>query len=441
MPNRLGKGVSSLLILATICGVLAFVSAWADRQLLQTDYWTDTSSELLEQKPVRDALSTYLVDQLFTNLDVESQVREGIPEEFKGLSGPAVAGLRELADRTADKALASPRVQSLWRDANEAAHAKLIKILDGGDKTISTAGGVVTINVRLLLLDLAKRVGVGEKLIQKLPPNVGSIVVMDSGELRAAQNTVKTVRVFRVLFLLLTLAFIIAAIWLAAGRRRRAVAFTGGAFVGVGAGALLLVALAKGPLVNTFATTAATRPTVTAIFDTTTGVLRAQATSVIVSGLLILLGAWLAGQARAAVAFRRAVAPYLRDYLAASAAFVGVLFLLLVWWSPTMAFKTTTGLAINLLLAVSGFITLTVATRRQFPDAPVADFGAALERAKQTFNPARLSGVRDRVGAIGSRGRSATAELERLASLHDRGVLTDAEFDTQKQRLLGNEGG
>ncbi len=439
MPNRLGKGVSFLLILATFCGVLAFVSAWANRQLLQTDYWTETSSELLEQKPVRDALSAYLVDQLFTNLDVESQVREGIPDEFKGLSGPAVAGLRELADRTADKALAGPRVQGLWRDANQAAHAKLMKILDGGDETISTAGGVVTINVRSLLVDLAKRVGVGQKLIEKLPPNVGSIVVMDSGELRTAQNTVKTMRVFRVLFFVLTLVFFAAAIWLAVGRRRRAVAYTGGAFVGVGAGALLLVALSKGPLVDAFAATSATRPAVAAIFDTTTGVLRAQAASVIVSGVFILLGAWLAGQARAAVSFRRAVAPYLRDYLAASAAFAGLLFLLLVWWSPTLGFKTTAGLAINLLLAVSGFITLTVATRRQFPDAPVADFDAMLDRAKQTFNPARLSGLRNSVGAIGTRGRSATAELERLAALHDRGVLTDAEFDAQKRRLLGGE--
>lgn len=437
MPNRLGKGVSTLLLVATLCGVLAFVSAWANRQLLQTDSWTDTSSELLEQKPVRDALSAYLVDQLFTNLDVESQVREGLPSDFKGLSGPAVAGLRELADRTADKALASPRVQGLWRDANQAAHAKLMKVLDGGDQTISTVGGKVTINVRQLLLDLANRVGVGQKLTAKLPPNVGAIVVMDSGELRTAQNTVKTVRVFRTLFLVLTLAFFAAAIWLASGRRRRAVAYTGGAFVGVGVGALLLAALAKGPLVDTFASTSAARPAVAAVFDTATGVLRAQATSVIVSGLLILLGAWLSGQARVAVGFRRAVAPYLRDYLAVSAAFAGFMFLLLVWWSPTLGFKTTTGLAINMLLAVSGFITLTVATRRQFPDAAAADFSAMFARVKRTVNPARLSGMRDRIGAIGSRGSSSTAELERLAALHDRGALTDAEFEAQKQRLLG----
>jgi hypothetical protein len=32
---------------------------------------------------------------------------------------------------------------------------------------------------------------------------------------------------------------------------------------------------------------------------------------------------------------------------------------------------------------------------------------------------------------------ASTAQLNEIASLHDRGVLTDAEFEQQKRALLG----
>jgi hypothetical protein len=35
---------------------------------------------------------------------------------------------------------------------------------------------------------------------------------------------------------------------------------------------------------------------------------------------------------------------------------------------------------------------------------------------------------------------ASTAQLSEIASLHDRGVLTDAEFEQQKRALLGQSG-
>jgi putative oligomerization/nucleic acid binding protein len=40
-------------------------------------------------------------------------------------------------------------------------------------------------------------------------------------------------------------------------------------------------------------------------------------------------------------------------------------------------------------------------------------------------------------GGSGGRTHSTTSELERLADLHARGVLTEEEFQAQKRRLLG----
>ncbi|MBK5229553.1 MAG: hypothetical protein JJE27_00100 [Thermoleophilia bacterium] len=373
MTSNLGKGVAALIVLAALCGTLAFASLWADRQLLQTDRWTETSTELLERPAVRDALSAYLVDQLFTNVDVSGQLRQSLPTQLKGLSAPAASGLRELAGRTADKALENPRVQQLWESANRVAHARLMTILDGGEGAISTAGGVVKLDTKQMLQDLAAQTGIGQKLVTKLPPGAGEIVVMRSDQLRTAQNAARAVHAFAVVFTILTVLFAVTAIWLARGRRRWALAWTGGAFVAVGVLVLLLVGILKTPLVDSLAATASVRPAVSDVFDVSTSLLREQAASIIVAGLLIMAAAWLGGPSRVAVGFRRAAAPFLRDYLAASAIVVALAFLLVVWWSPTLGFRTLTGLTINLLLVVAGFIALARITRREFPGAAVAD--------------------------------------------------------------------
>jgi hypothetical protein len=40
-------------------------------------------------------------------------------------------------------------------------------------------------------------------------------------------------------------------------------------------------------------------------------------------------------------------------------------------------------------------------------------------------------------GTAGRSSRSAASELERLADLRARGVLTEEEFQAQKRRILG----
>jgi hypothetical protein len=46
--------------------------------------------------------------------------------------------------------------------------------------------------------------------------------------------------------------------------------------------------------------------------------------------------------------------------------------------------------------------------------------------------------VSDDGGRSGGGGDDSIAKLERLANLHDRGVLTDDELATEKRKLLGD---
>ena len=97
-------------MLASILAFAAILAIWANRQLLNTDNWTDTSTELLEHRVIRDQIAVYLVDQLYANVDVSAELRDALPERLQPLAGPAAGGLRELAERASKEALSRPRV-------------------------------------------------------------------------------------------------------------------------------------------------------------------------------------------------------------------------------------------------------------------------------------------------------------------------------------------
>ena len=49
--------VAGILVLATLLGFLSILARWADQQALDTNQWVDTSTELLDNKEVRDTLA------------------------------------------------------------------------------------------------------------------------------------------------------------------------------------------------------------------------------------------------------------------------------------------------------------------------------------------------------------------------------------------------
>src|SRR4051794_14925332 len=192
--------VGSLMALAFVTGLVAMFSVWANRQALNTDNWTGTSSKLLADPKIQAAVGAYLVDQLFGSVDVAAQVRQVLPPRASALAGPAAAGLRDLADRAAPRLLDSPRAQVFWDNANRAAHKQLLAILNGGGKNVSTQNGEVVLNLHGLVNQLATGAGLPQsslnaarsklqggagaqaqqKLGVTLPPTTGKLVILRS---------------------------------------------------------------------------------------------------------------------------------------------------------------------------------------------------------------------------------------------------------------------
>ena len=132
-PSRAHRiWVRVILVLATLLAILAIFAIWANRQLMNPTNWAKTSTALLQKSTIRSAVSGYLVDQLYANVDVEGELKSGLPKQLAPLAGPISGGLHNLAEQAAERALEIPRVQDAWRNANHAADQALVTIVNGG---------------------------------------------------------------------------------------------------------------------------------------------------------------------------------------------------------------------------------------------------------------------------------------------------------------------
>jgi hypothetical protein len=357
------------LILGTIIAVVAVFSIWANRQALNTDNWVRTSDRILADKKVEERLSAYLAEQLYANVDVKAEIETQLPTQLKALAGPAAGGLEQLAPKAAERLLASPHVQTIWSDANRAAHETLLKLLNGGSGAISTEGGTVSLDLTQVLEEMAGRLGVGEGLAEKLPADAGTLTILRSDQISTAQDIAKLIRTLPVVLTLLVLVLYGLAIWLAGPRRREALRAAGIGFVVAGAVALLLRSVAGHALVNSLVKVEANKPAVEAVWSIATSLLVTVAWSAFAFGVLVFLGAWLAGPTKLATRARREAAPYLRDQAAAAAIAAFLVWLALIALVPIAAFGKPLGILLFAILFAVGTWILWKQTEREFPSS------------------------------------------------------------------------
>jgi uncharacterized membrane protein len=360
--------VPGLLIFATLLGFLSIMARWADQQALDTNEWTDTSTKLLENEEIRDAVALYLVDQLYANVNVAEELRQILPPELKALAGPASGGLREASDRIARQALESPKVQTLWEQANRQAHRKFIAVVEGGGDNVTTSGGDVTINLDTLLAQVAQRVGLAG-LAEKIPPDAGQLTVLKSDQLSAVQTGADLLNKGALAITILTLLLFALAVFLARDRRRETLRGVSIAFIVAGLLALVVRSIAGNAVVDELATTASVEPVAQNIWDIGTGLLRETALNAIINGLLIMVVVLLAGPSKWARRLRQEAAPYMRERPGMMWAAATGVFLLLVWWGPTPAFRSPGWLIVTAALFALGTEALRRQTDREFPDA------------------------------------------------------------------------
>jgi hypothetical protein len=356
--------VLTLVVLGSIAGVLAILSIWVARQVLETDTWADTSSQLLQQDDVREPVAGFLADALFQNVDVEAELKSSLPPRAQGLAGPAAGALRQLTEQVADRALQRPRIQQLWEDANREAHQAFVNIVENKSEAVSHQGDVVTLDLGTLLEQLGSQVGID--ISKKLPPDAGQIEVLSKGNLTTVEDVFNALRIVAIGLTALALLLYGIAIYLARGWRREALRAVGFGFIVSGLVVVILRSVAKGPLVDSLASTASAQDAVRSTLDIYTSLLVASAWSVVGYGIVILIGAWAAGPGPLARSARRDLAAVLHDRLVAYS-LLAFLLLLVFWWNPTPGTARLLSSLILVALAVAGMEALRHQAVKDFP--------------------------------------------------------------------------
>jgi putative oligomerization/nucleic acid binding protein len=429
-------GVWVVLVVAGFFLLLSTFAVWVDRVALNTNVFVDTSTELIEDKAIRKAVATRAVDELFDSVDVQAEMKQQLPKDFKSLSGPATAGLREASYRVVDRALEQPALQRLWALSLEQSHRTLVQVLEGQGSRASTDEGTVTLDLEQIVLEAAGRVGIRDQVEDNLPADVGRIEILRSDELDTAQNAFQLLRTLAWVLPILTLVAFALALLLARDRRR-AVRGIGITTAVVGVLGLVAANLTGDYLVSSLVADTQSRAAAGNAWDIVTELMRASFRWLVVTGMLFIVAAWLAGAGRRATAVRRSLAPAVRDRAWAYAGLTVVAVILLVT-SPVSDFNRFLVIVVLVALGAAWIELMRRQTRREFPDAS----GAALLEDAQTRISGWWEAMRTPSEVKQSRAAPAAdiaARLASLADLHTRGELTDEEYAAAKARVLADD--
>jgi hypothetical protein len=447
--------VRVLIGLGALLAFLSVFAIWTERQALNTEDWVSTSGRLIQNETIREAVGNYLVDQLYENVDVEKELKEILPGDTKQLAGPVSGGLRQVAGQGADQVLQSSTAQELWKSANKTTHEQLLAVLEEKKGTVSTEEGKVTLELGSLVTNLADQIGIGTELAAKLPPDAGQVTILRSDQLKTAQEIVVAIKGLALLLSLLTFLCFGLAIYLSREGRWVTVLFCGVGLIAAGFAVIVAREVAGGIVVGQLVDEASVKPAAEAAWSIGTSLMTSIATTVIVVGVLFGIAGWLASPSGSARSTRRVLAPILREHVAyayaALAIVVGIYFLS----APTQnlrSFLTTLAIA---GLAAFGIRELRKQAGEEFPEAEYGEiFGRTRDRVVGAVKDANLGERASKLRLPEMRKpaddseaptqeappadpeETRLARLERLAKLHEQGILTDEEMAAEKARVL-----
>ncbi len=395
--DRPHKGwVRFLTIAVGFLTVLAILSTWVDRQIFDSQEWGETSLEMLQDPAIQDQVATFAVDELYANVDVEAELEDILPGDFKSLSGVAAGGLRQVADQGAKQALNNQRVQDLWERANIAANETLVGIIEDDSEVVSTTDGKVTLELQPLIVEIADQVGLGQQARDNIPASVGQIEIVDSEQLSSVQTVATLIHGTALISALIGLALIGLAVYLSPGYRWLTLLWIAGALI-MGALIVLILRSVLGGILVPELATPDVQPAADAAYGIATGLLSSIAWTVIWSAILLVPVSWLLSPTRSGESARAFLAVPFGRYPGATFALLGlVAFIFLL-----MGAGDQRGFLVRLMIVILAGIAAFFFRRRLVEAYPDASFGGGIsefrdrsrEKAKELWS--KLPGRND----------------------------------------------
>ncbi len=370
-----------LVALASLLAVVALLGSWVDRQLLDTDQWTETSAALLQDEAIRVPLADEISAELADGSRTTAALQEALPPRLQPLAGPAGTLVADAVQRAVQRVLASARVQSAWVTLNRVTHEQLVELVEGGGTVV--AGRGVILDLRPLAKQVASAIGIDPSVVDRLPRPRGRIVILDPERLQKLRTAGDVLDTLAWLPGILALGLFALAVYLAGsvpGGRRRAVLACG---IGLALAALLVLVVRR--VVGNQVITAVTGDgplldAAQAVWTIATSLLREIAAVVVAVGVLALLGAWLAGDGARATALRARIAPTLAGRADLVYGIAAIVYLVLLAWGPLSVMQRPWAIVAFGALLLGGIAALRAQVVRELADGaepPARDAGPA----------------------------------------------------------------
>lgn len=301
--------VAVLVVVGCVLAPISVIGIWARNTLLDTNQYVDTVAPLAKDPAIQAAIANRVTQRLVKSVDIEGELKQSLPPRADFVVPYIASGFESFVHAATLKIVQSDRFQTLWENVNRRAHAQVVAVLEGkGTQTVDTRNGKVVLDVSALIDQVKKRLddrgitifdNVGKKAPQQF-------VLFESEQLTKAQSGVRLLKTLTYALPFLALLAFAVAIALSPNRRRTLLrAALGFAF----AMALVLIVfnLARGAYLDAIENAGRSRAAGAAAFDQVLDFLRVALRTTFALGLVVAVGAWLAGPGRLATRIREGV--------------------------------------------------------------------------------------------------------------------------------------
>ncbi|MEY4130133.1 MAG: hypothetical protein RLZZ31_257 [Actinomycetota bacterium] len=422
----------AIWVLVVFASILLFGTAsqvWVRQQVLNTDRWVKASNEVLAKPEVQSALSAYIVDEIYSNVDVASELEDQLPDGWKGLAGTISGALRQPATNGVEALLGTQRVQNIWDRVNRSAHTTLVNVLEDKMKFGESSDGKVVLDVGEIVRVVGADLGVPKAAMDKIPPDVGQITIFESDQLSTVQTIVKILKVMGPILSIVIITLYGIAIWLARGRRRLTVRNIGWAIIIVGV-LLLVFRRLTGNIISSVVDNPSYSLAIKVVFGVVSELLFSMAWIIITWGIIIVIGMLLLGPSKAAQSVRRVIAPVMNTETNVFWIGAGVLYVLILLWSPSPAFRVWWSILLIGVAVGAGLYKLRARTMSEFEDRKLQiDLSKIGDHASGVWG-----NVTGWFGNLG--GKDPVEQIEKLNALRKSGAITEEEFAEAKKKYL-----
>ncbi len=298
-----GWAVGLLIVLGLILLAAGNVTFWLRGTVLNTNRWVRAVGPLTQNEVVASAVSTYVVEGLFDLVDVDQAIGELLPPEYGFLRGMMARSLQNLAQDTATSLIQSDQFNTVWVGLNRTAHRAIMGVLRGRGDLLYLREGQLTLDLSDAFGFVTDSFNLGD--LEPLQDIQTRFVILESHQVAVVQQVLGLIDGMGLVIPLLALVSLFIA-WLISLWRRRTVMW-----IGIGVGITMVLSLVAFALTQPAVLVSIADPFVRLlageIWDVVVRGLYVQTILVLVIGLILILGAALAGPSPRAVAIRTGV--------------------------------------------------------------------------------------------------------------------------------------